>query len=273
MDTTTKRILDYCVAIIRREQCWGKTDIRQSHSARCIEVPWLTSHLVDFQGCRLLDIGTALSSLDYMGTLLATKEILGLDLHFIDIVKLDAVKSRYPQEWWPSVMALNQYCGDYRYYQLPKNNFDVVTCISVIEHIGYDVSSQGDDKSVFVRKKNIQDVCTDRAPHTDRLVMDKTSQILKKQGELFITVPMGKGGPVVIQDSLGYYCVQWEYEQESWMNIIRHKDFELVEERYFQFTEHEFWEEVSGFEKLSNVSASNLSQSNGCAMARMRKVR
>ena len=52
-----------------------------------------------------------------------------------------------------------------------------------------------------------------------------------------VTVPMGEGGPVTLLDSMGYYYTQWEYNEESWMKIIGHKSFRVLEQYYFKLTD------------------------------------
>lgn len=64
--------------------------------------------------------------------------------------------------------------GDMVSVALPKNSYDLVTCISTLEHIGLDVYGNENDLTA------------------DKKVMQRVHSILKKNGRFILTVPFGK---------------------------------------------------------------------------------
>ena len=105
-------------------------------TSRSVEVPWTASHIK--KGGILLDIGLSLGSKDCIGMLLEAKNALGVTLEAADIVKPESVKTRYPKEWLYEILAVPIMIGDICTMNLPSERYDIVTCISTIEHIGYD---------------------------------------------------------------------------------------------------------------------------------------
>ncbi len=63
-----------------------------------------------------------------------------------------------------------------------KNTFDIITCISTIEHVGFDNSIYNKDNKKITKKNNNQDYLK---------VVDNFRFFLKKKGILLITVPYG----------------------------------------------------------------------------------
>jgi len=238
-------------------------------SERCIETPWVAMHL---RGCqKLLDIGFTFASFEYLGLLLAFKQKLGGELKAADIINPEKVKTRYPKDWLGSILDVPVYVGDIRYLELPQNNYyDVVTCVSTIEHIGFDEPAKTVSNSAFERKHDQKEVNIKRDPDTNRVVLDSIHKILKKKGKILISTPMGKGGPVLLKDSLGLYCIQWEYNEESWQQITNHQGYELEEERFFKLTE-EGWLEVPSAKELSRQSSYLKPHAEGCALCSLIK--
>jgi SAM-dependent methyltransferase len=251
----------------------GKSLSLESHfgkglSERCIETPWVASHLRDCQ--QILDIGFTFASLEYLGLLLELKENHHLKIDAIDIIEPKRVASRYPQEWFDSIMEVNVSIGDIRTINLPADKYDAVTLISTIEHVGFDEPSKTLERSAFERKKTKEDVNMIRDASTDSLVLTNLHHALKKGGKLLVSVPMGAGGSVLLQDSLGYYCAQWEYEQKTWNALVGHSGFELIEQRFFGLDD-EGWTEVSSPSELRRQSSHLKLHASGCALAALKK--
>src|SRR3989344_8487004 len=129
-------------------------------TSRSIEVPWTASHIK--KGDTLLDIGLSLGSRDCIGMLLEAKNHYNVTLEAADIVKPETVKTRYPKEWLADILSVSIMIGDIRTMKLPEGRYDVVTCISTIEHIGYDAPSATVEGSAFERPRSREEVNTAR---------------------------------------------------------------------------------------------------------------
>lgn len=239
-------------------------------SERCIEVPWVSKNIFEYKPKKILDIGFSLASLDYMGMLLELKQI-GVKLEAIDIVKPERVQSRYPENWKKSILETEVYIGDIRNIEIKESEYDMVTCISTIEHVGFDIATNNNKDSAFERVTDINEVITKRSSDTECLVLDNLYKSLKAGGKLIITVPAGKGGPVILKDSLGFFVVEWEYEEESWKKIVANDKFKLLEQHFFKFDDYGKWSKVESISDLRDRTASMKIHSSGLAMAILEK--
>ena len=222
----------------------------KGYTSRSIEVPWVASHIK--KGDTLLDIGLSLASHDCLGMLLEAKNNYGVALEAADIIKPETVQTRYPKEWLADILAVPISIGDIRTMQLPENRYDVVTCISTIEHIGFDAPSTTVQGSAFERARSEEAVNTKRDERANVRVLDAFHKALKKGGKALITVPMGQGGPVVLKDSLGFYFAEWEYEEKSWKELTGDPRFTVVEELFFKNTPNG-WMRVNSSNDLKDV--------------------
>jgi len=238
-------------------------------SERIIETPWVASHFKG--GERVLDIGFTMSSLDYLGLLLELRRTRRVSIDAVDIVKPERVARRYPEEWLDEVLATPITIGDVRTLDLPRDAFDVVTCISTIEHIGFDEATYNDPATAFARSATPDGVKLHRDPHVNRDVLAKFRSVLRPGGLALISVPMGKGGPALLKDSLGLYCAQFEYEHASWREITGAEGFEIVEQRFARLDADGRWHDAAGPAELVERSSALQPHAAGCALAALRK--
>lgn len=270
IDTEAGWILDVCIPILREKRGFRPG---RPHgigmSERCVETPWVASHVP--AGSRLLDIGFTMASLDYLGLLLALRRDHGVEVEAIDIVKPYRVKRRYPGDWLDEVLSVPITIGDIRTVRIPESRYDVVTCISTIEHIGFDVATSDNPNTAFERALAPDRVPMTRDPDTNRVVLDRFFSALKPGGAVLISVPMGRGGPTLLKDSLGYYCAQWEYDGASWNEIVSHPGFAAECQRFFGHDPDRGWQEVPGPDHLTRASSSMKPHAEGCALAALRK--
>lgn len=237
-------------------------------SERCVEGSWAARWLRGRND--ILDIGFSLSSLDYLALLLEIKR-RGARLTGADIIRPERVAQRYPDAWRADVLATPYYEGDIRTLELPEAAFDAVACISTIEHVGFDIPSDRPD-TAFARWEKPGDVPQMRDPNATRDVMAALARALKMDGVAVVTAPMGRGGPCLIQDSLGFWTKQQEYEAQSWREISAAPDFELLEERFFLNTPDGAWAEVAEPDALSHVTSDGKAFAAGVAVAALRRV-
>lgn len=120
---------------------------------RVVEEPWAVSKVRP--GERLLDVGSATSR--YLRDLLAGCRAYALD--------------RRPTPPQPGVAVVR---GDLMRAPFQPGSFDVITCISTIEHIGLDVYGQGADE------------------FGDEVAMRHLRRLLRPGGRLLLSAPFGR---------------------------------------------------------------------------------
>lgn len=237
-------------------------------SERAVETPWVASHFKG--GERVLDVGFTMSSLDYLGLLLELRR-RNVTIEAVDIVKPERVARRYPPEWLDEVMQVPITIGDVRTQALPQGRYDVATIISTIEHIGFDEATHADPKTAFARSTTPDGVRLHRDPDVNRTVLAQLASALRPGGLLLISVPMGKGGPSLLKDSLGLFCAQWEYEEASWREIVGAPDFDVVEELFYRLETDGTWRRVDGPADLREQTSAMKPHAAGCALAALRR--
>lgn len=237
--------------------------VGKGYSSRHVETLWEATKLRDAK--MLLDVGFSLSSLETLGMLLEAKKYLDR-FEAVDIIPPARVKTRYPNEWVEEILQVPLTVGDVRSIALPHEAFDTISCISTIEHIGYDAPSKTSPQSAFERTTLKEGVQLVRDGQVDRDVFAAFRQALMPGGRVLVTVPMGKGGPVVLQDSLGLYCVEWEYEQYTWTALTQSEGFMLGEELFFKNTPTG-WIQVRAPADLADVTETIDAKGVGLALA------
>ena len=119
---------------------------------RVVEEPWVLSKVRP--GERVLDVGSATSL--YLGKLPAGCRVYAIDL-----------RPTRPQPGVGIVRA-DLFCAPF-----PPGSFDVITCVSTIEHVGCDVYGQGPDE------------------FGDEVAMRHMRSLLRPGGRLLLTAPFG----------------------------------------------------------------------------------
>lgn len=242
----------------------------KGYTPRSIEVPWAASKVK--AGSTILDIGFSLSNLDYLGMLLTARKEYNVSLDVVDIIRPEQVKNRYPAEWLDAIFSVPVTIGDVRTSALPQEKYDTVLCISTLEHIGYDAPSTTVQGSAFERPSTREEAeARVRDPGTNKKVLDAFHGALKVGGHACISVPMGKGQPIVTEDSKGLWSTEWEFEAKSWGELTEDPRFELREETFFKNTP-EGWVQVASCAELADVTgAENPKMGVGFAMCTLLK--
>jgi SAM-dependent methyltransferase len=130
-------------------------------SERCIEIPWALSKYSNEQ--TVLDIGSANAEERYIKSLLSLKIP---NLHGLDISD-------------KKIEGIISHIGDIRNTNFDDNFFDLVFCISTIEHIGR-------DNSVYTVNFN------ENLDNGDFDAMKEMYRVTKNNGKIVITIPFGK---------------------------------------------------------------------------------
>lgn len=160
---------------------------------RCIEIPWALSC---YSGeARVLDVGYAYASDDYLHRLvsLGISELYGLDMVDRNVPGLTAVK------------------GDARATGFSDGFFDMIFCISTIEHIGRN------NALLFKSDDPIDEIGDFRA-------MSEFRRITVPGGKIILTVPFGR------HHDYGWFI---QYDSERWNRLVRCSGYSVLREDFF----------------------------------------
>lgn len=236
-------------------------------SERCVEVPWVAGQLSE--STRLLDVGYAMAPPEWMGVLLAAQG-RGTALTGIDIVDPQRVRTRYPAELVDRVLATPVRVENVLDAQPVDGAYDTITCVSTLEHIGFDIATPPETTSTaYVRAERAEDAVATRDPQTDRSFLDAAARLLAPGGALLLSVPGGKGEAILHQDSLGLFTYQFEYGPAEWAAVTSDPRFALDQEAFFRHDEERGWGQVDTFDELTDQTSAMRPFATGCAMARL----
>jgi O-antigen chain-terminating methyltransferase len=162
---------------------------------RCIEIPWALSC---YRGEEMvLDVGFAHAEERFLKELLA----LGIpQLHGIDLVKKKMDK-------------IDSVMGDIRSTPFRSGSFDLVLCISTIEHIGKDNSRYWKGSC---EADNAGDIAAAR----------ELCRIMKNGGRIVLTAPYG-----MFRD-YGWFI---QYDEIRWQELIRASGCRVIREDFFKY--------------------------------------
>jgi SAM-dependent methyltransferase len=136
--------------------------------ARVVEIPWVLAHIHQQKG-KVLDAGSSLNQ----GFLLTAPPLQGKK---ITIVTLG------PESTCFLKFGVSYVFGDLRSLDFRDNCFDIVTCISTIEHVGM-------DNSLYV---GLNEAARRGNPRDFLLAVYELRRVLKPGGVLYITFPFGE---------------------------------------------------------------------------------
>ncbi|HET7467789.1 MAG TPA: class I SAM-dependent methyltransferase [Candidatus Dormibacteraeota bacterium] len=191
---------------------------------RVIEIPWVISRIRGEH--RLLDVGTTWALPVYLDAMRVSgvSELWGVDL------------VRKPVEGFRMVQ------GDVRSLPFRDASFELVVCISTLEHIGLDVSGYGG----LAQSEASGDV----------LALRELARILTPGGRLLITVPFGRRQQL-----------HWlrQYDQPAWDELVRQTDLQTGELAYYRYGDVRGWRRAfppelpdRGFQELGAPNATGV---------------
>jgi O-antigen chain-terminating methyltransferase len=162
---------------------------------RAIEIPWT---LARYDGeRRVLDVGTAFAEPAYVGGL--------LDLDAPDLVTVDLAEGA-------SVIA------DVRDLPFEDGRFDLIFCVSTLEHIGRDNTTYAVDAPSDAEG--------------DAAALRELRRVLARDGRLLVTVPTGE------RDDQGW---QLQREPQDWIDVFKRAGFTVFEDELYVRTPEDGW--------------------------------
>jgi SAM-dependent methyltransferase len=167
---------------------------------RVVEIPWVISR---YRGeSRVLDVGTTWA-LPIYSTALAG---LGIpELHGVDLVAGNVAGFRMTQ-------------ADVRALPYGDGSFDLILCVSTLEHIGLDVSGYGGQA---------QQHASD-----DVAAMRELARVVAPDGRIMVTVPFGRAERL-----------HWlkQYDQAGWDDLVGQTDLEVIEAAHYSYGDVRGW--------------------------------
>lgn len=177
---------------------------------RIIEIPWIIHKLSKLKG-KLLDAGSTLNHEYLLKKLVRKFKIYILTL--------------FPEKNYFNNLNINYIYEDLSSMGFKKNYFDVITCISTLEHVGFDNSLYKSKNSNNVDKK-----INNKHIKVFRNLVD----VLKPNGHLLITLPFGKRG---------YYNNLQQFDKKTLNNMFKVVKLKKINIEYFRFKDNK-WKKV-----------------------------
>ena len=177
---------------------------------RIVEIPWIVNELKKNKGV-LLDAGSTLNF----------RYILKRISHFKKIF----ITTLYPEKVFYNDLNISYTYEDLSNLSFKKNFFDIITCISTLEHIGFnnEIYNYGRYKT------------NKRAKIDIKKVLFNLKRVLKKNGVLLITIPFGKKG---------LYENMQQFGHKDLRNILSYLKFKKKDIIYYAFYNNK-WQKVS----------------------------
>lgn len=176
---------------------------------RVVEIPWVLSRYRGEQ--RVLDVGPAFAHPVYTQRLSA----LGIpELHGVDLSGRRITGMRLTR-------------ADVRHMPYPDEYFDLVLCISAIEHVGLDNSRYG--------------LVAGRAEAGDIAALREIRRVLATRGRLLITVPFGR------REVHSWFR---QYDLSAWRALVRGGGM-IEKELHWYMHDDQGWREMRDAEELA----------------------
>jgi len=156
--------------LIKKKINKQKIHLNKYIDERVVEIPWVINELKKNRGV-LLDAGSTLNKFFIIDEIQHFKKIFFTTL--------------FPEKKYFNNLNISYTYEDLSELSFKDNFFDIITCISTLEHVGYDNSIYNYGK--FTNKHN-------KVKSNKKLnqVLQNLQRVLKKNGKIFISLPFGQ---------------------------------------------------------------------------------
>jgi len=205
---------------------------------RIVEYPWIISN-IDLKSGKLLDTGSALNFSDILE-------------HEVFVDKKITIANLNPESrcYWEK--EISYIFDDIRSMPFRDGSFDLITCISTLEHVGMD------NTTMYTRNTKYKE--SEKRDYFK--VITELKRLLKQNGKLLITVPFGE------YQNFGFFQ---QFDASMIQNIINVFGSTNYSLNYYRYT-NQGWqlsnEEESSHEKYFNVHEDKSIPSDMAAAAR-----
>jgi len=190
-----------------RDFCSGLSTIGSTE--RVVEIPWALSRWKGEK--RVLDIGTAFGLPLYMQEL---RRLGASELHGVDIAPV-------------KIKGVTMAQADVRKMQFPDSSFELVTCISTLEHIGL----EGRGGTALAAET-----------HGDVAALKEMARVLAKGGRILVSVPFGR---------LEHHPFMKQYDLNEWDATVQKSGLQVVEREFYGYSASG-WQRVNSASELSS---------------------
>jgi SAM-dependent methyltransferase len=172
-----------------------KLDAPAATEERFVEIPWILARYDGEE--RVLDVGYAFAEPAYLAGLvgLGASGLVGLDLAEADVPGLRSV------------------AADVRHLPFDDGSFDLVLCVSTLEHVGRDNTVYG-----FAHEQDEEGLDT---------ALRELRRVLARRGRLLVTVPCGE------EQDLGS---QVQLEPREWVRRFQQAGMLVFEDELYELT-------------------------------------
>lgn len=203
-------------ASVRPWRRFGDSAETRGFTERVVEIPWVLSRHNGEQ--HVLDVGSSFAPPVYISALtrLGIKDLVGVDIANVQLPGLNVVHA------------------DVRHMPFDRGHFELILCISTLEHIGRDGTSQAVEAG-------------------DLAALIEMRRVLSSNGRILVSVPFGKAE-----------LHPWfrQYDRDGWHALIEAAGLVALEQSFYRYSTHAGWGET---EAANLVSASY--QSDGAPAA------
>jgi SAM-dependent methyltransferase len=199
---------------------------------RAVEYPWVLSRIPSDDSVNFLDAGSALNYKDIL-------EHKNLKNKKITIVNLNPEENCF---WHKEISYL---FSDIRNLPFKDNCFDLITCVSSLEHVGMDNAIYSDNQKY--REKEVFDF--------EKAVLE-LKRVLRPGGKVLITVPFGK------YENFGWFQ-QFDAKLVNRISDVFEPQKKKVD--YYKYTKSGW--DVSSEESCKNVQYSKVINEDSAAAA------
>ena len=212
-------------------------------SMRCVEIPWVVLQFLKLRNKeKILDLGTSFFDRKYFKIFFETVILSSRDFYAIDFIPFNP--ERFSS--YVNVDLLEKKIkfkrADIRHIPYPTNFFDLIFCISTIEHVGFDKINLSETKSSFDRSDELPTTFPSiESWNEDFKAIKEIIRILKPGGKLLLTVPFGKEKIIAKKDSQGLYALELQYDEKHLNKITKLPSIKVMKMQIFVYDNDRGW--------------------------------